>query len=78
MEEKKEEIFELDLSTPEGKQQAKERIKEGLFRFNGIDKIFFTNLLFLLLNTISEQEVMIESLSSNIEYLNNKINGNNG
>lgn len=57
MEEKKEEIFELDLSTPEGKQQAKERIKEGLFRFNGIDKIFFTNLLFLLLNTISEQEV---------------------
>lgn len=59
-----EDYIDLDLTTEEGCERAKNFIKDSLINFEEKDKTFIGNLLYIMLNTISEQQIRIEQIEA--------------
>lgn len=57
-----EDCVNLDLTTEEGRENTKAFIKGSLINFDHKDKVFIGNLLYIMLNTISEQQIKIETM----------------
>lgn len=66
-----EDYIDLDLTTEEGQQRTKQLIKESLIKFDEKDKAFIGNLLYIMLNTISEQQVRLETIEEFLRKSNN-------
>ena len=71
-------MVDIDLTTEEGLKEARTAIEKAIIDFRSSDKYFLTDLLFLMLTTISDQEVRIQGLEDEVTMLNYQKQQENG
>lgn len=63
--------YDFDLSTEEGVKVAKKTINDSLENFDEEGKEFLGKLLFLLLDTVTDQQMQIDRIMGGIKRLAN-------